>query len=84
MNTANLVPVCAGPYFKGLQGDGKRQWPKSGNGFPLPAAFLPSRGGYTFPVGGAVYDAALSRSKQDSEYHQHPPIGSLSFGRGLG
>ena len=31
-----------------------------------------------------VYDAALSRSKQATEYLQHPPIGSLSFGRGLG
>ncbi|MGO3551839.1 hypothetical protein, partial [Pseudomonas helleri] len=34
--------------------------------------------------GRPVFDAALSRSKQDSEYLQHPPIGSLSFGRGLG
>ena len=30
--------------------------------------------------GRPVFDAALSRSKQDSEYLQHPPIGSLSFG----
>ncbi|MGO2200535.1 hypothetical protein, partial [Pseudomonas helleri] len=33
--------------------------------------------------GHPVFDAALSRSKQDSEYLQHPPIGSLSFGRGV-
>jgi hypothetical protein len=30
-----------------------------------------------------VFDAALSRSKQAAEYLQHPPIGSLSFGRGV-
>ena len=34
--------------------------------------------------GRPVFDAALSRSKQAAEYLQHPPIGSLSFGRGLG
>ncbi|WP_350577084.1 hypothetical protein, partial [Pseudomonas sp. HY2-MNA-CIBAN-0224] len=34
--------------------------------------------------GRPVFDAALSRSKQATEYLQHPPIGSLSFGRGLG
>jgi hypothetical protein len=34
--------------------------------------------------GRPVFDAALSRIKQDSEYRQHPPIGSLSFGSGLG
>ena len=31
-----------------------------------------------------VFNAALSRCKQDSDYLQLPPIGSLSFGRGLG
>jgi hypothetical protein len=34
--------------------------------------------------GHPVFDAALSRSKQATEYLQHPPIGSLSFGSGLG
>ena len=34
--------------------------------------------------GRHVFDAALSRSKQATENLQHPPIGSLSFGRGLG
>ena len=34
--------------------------------------------------GRAVFNAALSRIKQATEYLQHPPIGSLSFGRGLG
>ena len=31
-----------------------------------------------------VFNAALSRIKQATEYLKHPPIGSLSFGRGLG
>ena len=33
--------------------------------------------------GRPVFDAALSRSKQDSDYLQLPPISSLSFGRGV-
>ena len=37
--------------------------------------------GYWFAA--TVFDAALSRNKQASEYLQHPPIGSLSFGRGV-
>ncbi|HCN65303.1 MAG TPA: hypothetical protein DIT33_18160 [Pseudomonas sp.] len=37
--------------------------------------------GYWFAA--TVFDAALSRSKQATEYLQHPPIGSLSFGRGV-
>ena len=47
-------------------------------------AFLCLAHGFICRSGRPVFDAALSRSKQAAEYLQHPPIGSLSYGRGLG
>ena len=66
------VHLCFTP--NGLNPDS----PESGFFLPIADAGINCRSGRP------VFDAALSRIKQDSEYRQHPPIGSLSFGRGLG
>ena len=48
---------------------------------PTPAKYWASRALFSNEaLKGLVYNTVLPRSKQATEYLQHPPIGSLSFG----